>query len=273
MTLLMGMISLVLVVACVNVSGILIAQGITRHREMAVRLSLGATRARLVRQLLAETAAISLLGAAGGLLLARVLVALSAAWLGTMPFPIVISLGVDGRVTAYTAGLSLVAAFITGLLPALRTSSAQPMAAIKGDETALWPARGFGGSWSSPQVALSMTLVVLAACSRARSRRREPSIRASIRGRRVDDGRSWHGGYTPSDRGRLSARRSSIASGASRHRTRDAVRGRCRVGSRRFVLDSVRRACPARTMTSSLDGNIVEPGLLRDARHSDCGGT
>jgi predicted permease len=162
MTLLMGMISLVLVVACVNVSGILIAKGITRHREMAVRLSLGATRARLVRQLLAETAAISLLGAAGGLLLARVLVALSAAWLGTMPFPIVISLGIDARVTAYTAGLSLVAAFITGLLPALRTSNAQPNAAIKGDETGPLAGTRLRRLMVVGQVALSMMLVVLA---------------------------------------------------------------------------------------------------------------
>jgi predicted permease len=162
MTLLMGMISLVLVVACVNVSGILIAKGITRHREMAVRLSLGATRARLVRQLLAETAAISLLGAAGGLLLAHVLVALSAAWLGTMPFPIVISLGVDARVTVYTAGLSLVGAFITGLLPALRTSSAQPIAAIKGDETGPLAGTRLRRLMVVAQVALSMMLVVLA---------------------------------------------------------------------------------------------------------------
>ena len=134
MSLLTALIGLVLVVACVNVSGILIARGIARHQEMAVRLSLGATRARLVRQLLTETAAITLLGAAGGLVLARTAMALVAAWMSGLPFPIAISLDIDARVTGYAVGLSVGAAFIAGLLPALRASRTQPISAIKGDD-------------------------------------------------------------------------------------------------------------------------------------------
>ena len=162
MSLLTALIGLVLVVACVNVSGILIARGIARHQEMAVRLSLGATRARLVRQLLTETAAITLLGAAGGLLLARVAIAFVAAWMGGMPFPIVISLGIDARVTGYAVGLSVVAAFIVGLLPALRASSTQPISAIKGDDIGLFAGTRLRRFMVVAQVALSMMFVVLA---------------------------------------------------------------------------------------------------------------
>jgi predicted permease len=161
-TLLTGMISIVLVVACVNVSGILMAKGMARHQEMALRISLGATRGRLVRQLLTETAAICVLGAVGGFLLARGFVTLLAAWLGTLPFPVVVSFGVDGRVTVYTMGLSLVAAFIAGVLPALRTSRVQPIAAIKGDEVGVLAGTRLRRLAVVGQVALSMTLVVVA---------------------------------------------------------------------------------------------------------------
>ena len=179
MSLLTALIGLVLVVACVNVSGILIARGIARHQEMAVRLSLGATRARLVRQLLTETAAITLLGAAGGLVLARAAMALVAAWMSGLPFPIAISLGIDARVTGYAVGLSVVAAFIAGLLPALRASRTQPIAAIKGDDIGLFAGTRLRRFMVVAQVALSMALVVVPVSSPGRLARPLWSIPAS----------------------------------------------------------------------------------------------
>jgi predicted permease len=129
--LLMGMVSLVVLVACANVSGILLARASARRREIAVRLSLGADRARVVRQLLTETAVLFVLAGAAGLVLARIGTAVLVSRLPALPFPLALSLPFDSPVVAFTLGLSLLAAFASGLAPALQASKAQPVAALK----------------------------------------------------------------------------------------------------------------------------------------------
>jgi len=161
-TMLMGIVSLVLLVACANVSGILLARAAARKREIAVRLSMGAGRARLVRQLLTETALLFFLGGAAGLLLARVLTTLLVSWLPTLPFPVAVSLTPDIRVVAFTAALSLISALASGLAPALQTSRANPVIALKDDSQGPSGRSRLRHAFVISQVALSVALVVAA---------------------------------------------------------------------------------------------------------------
>ena len=133
MMVLMALVSLVLIAACANVSGILLARGAARRREMAVRLSIGASRWRLVRQLLMETIILFAAGGALGVVLARTMTALLVRGLPTLPFPVMVSLALDVRVLAFTIGLSLLAALLFGLAPALQVSKAAPASALKED--------------------------------------------------------------------------------------------------------------------------------------------
>ncbi len=158
--LLMALVSLVLLVACGNVAGVLLARAAARRREMAVRLSIGASRARLVRQLLVETIVLFLLGGAAGVALARTMTSLLVARLPPLPFPISVSLALDGRVLAFTIGLSLIAALVFGLAPALQASRPDPVAALK-DESPGAAGRGrLRQAFVLAQVAASVALVV-----------------------------------------------------------------------------------------------------------------
>ena len=118
---LLGSVGLLLLIACVNVSSLLVARGAGRSREMAVRTSLGAPRARLVRQLLVEATAIGLAGGLAGLVLAAAAVEAVRQW-GPAEVPRLASASLDGRVLAFSAVAALVSTAFFGLLPALRTS-------------------------------------------------------------------------------------------------------------------------------------------------------
>ncbi|HEY3740719.1 MAG TPA: ADOP family duplicated permease [Bryobacteraceae bacterium] len=116
--LLLALAGLVLLIACANVASLLLARASTRTRELAVRLSLGASRARLMQQLLIESLMLSVAGALGGLAVAQLAnVALARTTLPT-PFPIHLTAETDWRVALYAALLSIVAALACGLLPA-----------------------------------------------------------------------------------------------------------------------------------------------------------
>ena len=159
-TLLMGMVSFVLLVACANVSGILLARGAARRREIAVRLSLGAARGRLIRQLLTETAVLFAIGGGAGFVLARGLTSLLVTWMSALPFPVVLSLTLDSHVMAFTTGISLLAALASGLAPALQTSTAHPIGALKDEAQGLSSRSRLRHGFVIAQVALSVTLVV-----------------------------------------------------------------------------------------------------------------
>jgi putative ABC transport system permease protein len=127
---LLGAVGCVLLIACVNVANLLLARASVRAAEIAVRATLGATRGRLVRQLLTESLLMGLLGATGGLLLARW--GVDALMRLEPGLPRLNTVQVDGRVLAFTAALALVTSLLFGLLPAMRLASADLSVMIKG---------------------------------------------------------------------------------------------------------------------------------------------
>ncbi|NPC86092.1 ABC transporter permease, partial [Pyxidicoccus fallax] len=119
--LLMGAVGLVLLIACANLTHLLLARAASREGELSVRLALGASRGRLARELLLESALLSLLGGAAGLLAA--MWALDAlAVLGPRDIPRIEEVSLDRAVLAFTAGLSVLTTFLFGLVPALHAS-------------------------------------------------------------------------------------------------------------------------------------------------------
>lgn len=142
---------ILLLVACANLANQLLARAIQRGREIAVRLSLGATRARVVRQLLAETALLALMASALGIVLARWLLDGLRAWFIALPFRIPI----DGRVLAFTIALAMVTALAFGLTPALRATRTDLTGALKDGAS--------GGGYRRSRLRSALVVVQIAA--------------------------------------------------------------------------------------------------------------
>jgi predicted permease len=159
--LLTAIVMLVLAIACANLAGVLLARAAARRTEIAVRLALGAGRARLVRQLLAETLMLFALGGGGGLLMARGLTSVLVSLLPALPFPVNVSLALDLRGVLFTTGLVLAAALLSGLAPALQASKADVVSALKDDAQS--PSRlRLRHGFVIAQVAFSILLIVVA---------------------------------------------------------------------------------------------------------------
>ena len=159
---LMCMVGLVLLIACANVANLLIARGFMRQKEIAVRLSLGASRGQLVRQMLIESLVLSCAGGVVGIVLA---IALTRGLLALVPSngqPILIQAVPDARILAFTLALTFATGVIFGLLPALRASRPDPWTTLKDTVGAI---AGTGGSLFlrkglvAAQVALSFLLL------------------------------------------------------------------------------------------------------------------
>ncbi len=159
---LMCMVGLVLLIACANVANLLIARGFMRQKEIAVRLSLGASRGRLVRQLLVESLVLSAAGGIVGLGLAFVLTRGLLALIPSDGQPLLVRPEPDVRILAFTLGLTCLTGIVFGLLPALRASRPDPWVTLKDTVGSI---AGTGGSLFlrkglvTAQVALSFLLL------------------------------------------------------------------------------------------------------------------
>ncbi len=135
---LLGAVGLVLLIACANVANLLLVRATSRHREIAIRRTLGAGRGRVVRQLLTESVLLSLLGAVFGLALAWVCVDVLGAT-ERVPIPRPNPIGLDGTVFLFTLGISLLVGILSGLAPALRPSQLQLSEQLKAGTGTLTP--------------------------------------------------------------------------------------------------------------------------------------
>jgi len=154
---LMGIVGLILMLACVNLSGLLLARSAARQREISIRLAIGAGRARLVRQLLTESFVLASIGGAVGLLLADWLSArLVTLFIGGRELEL--SVAPDWRVIAFTTAVSLAACVAAGLAPALQAVRVTLNPALK--EVRAHGHRRFGQALVVAQLAISMVLIV-----------------------------------------------------------------------------------------------------------------
>jgi predicted permease len=160
--LLLALVSVVLIIASANVAGVLLARAVGRRREIAVRMAIGAGRARVVRQLLTETMLLFLLAGVAGLIVARWTTSLLLSALPAFTIPIDVSLPLDGRVIAFTIGIALVAALLSGLAPALHVSKAELVSGLKDESQGPSGKLHTRSLFVVAQVAFSIVLVIVA---------------------------------------------------------------------------------------------------------------
>jgi predicted permease len=158
---LMVVAGLVLLTACVNLAGLLLARAADRGKEIAIRLALGASQGQLLRQLLTESLLLSLAGGAAGILVAFWLTDLVNVWHPPIDVPIIPQVVIDTRVLIFAAGVSLLAAFLFGLAPALQSVRAGLAGAMRNDAPSPKLRRlNLRDVLVTVQVALSMVLLV-----------------------------------------------------------------------------------------------------------------
>jgi predicted permease len=160
---LMAVVGLVLLIACANLANLLLARATVRRREVAIRLALGVSRARLVRQLLTESVVVALVGGAAGFGVAAYLTRLLPRLLPDVP-EVAFDLSPDGRVLLFAAVLAVVTGLVFGLLPALQASRTDIQGVLKADSPGSGSRRSrLRSAFLVAQVSLATVLLVAAA--------------------------------------------------------------------------------------------------------------
>jgi putative ABC transport system permease protein len=156
---LLGAIGFLLLIACANLSNLLLVRAIGRQKEVAIRSALGASRARLVQQVLIESVLLALCGGLAGIFLAfwgtKIIVAI-----GVRVIPQLVGVSLDSRVLAFTAGLSLLTGLLFGSVPALRVSAASISDTLKDGARSVSAGHDtFRGALAIGEIALSLVLL------------------------------------------------------------------------------------------------------------------
>ncbi len=160
---LMAAVGVVLLIACANVANLLISRASARRKEIAIRMAIGAGRARLIRQLLTESLLLSSMGAVLGVLFAEWASRMLVRFLDTSNSTVVLDLSIDLRVLAFTMGVAVATGILFGLAPAWQGTRVDPHSAMKATARGVVESHarfGLGKMLVTMQVALSLVLLV-----------------------------------------------------------------------------------------------------------------
>ena len=157
---LLGAVGFILLIACANVANLLLARGAARRQEVAVRASLGASRSRLIRQLLTESALLSIFGGTFGLLLALWGVPLLVRLVPPGMIPRLSEVHIDAEILTFTLLLSLITSLLFGVAPAIQLSKARLSEFLRQDDRRVTGARSLRSSLVAGEVALSLVLLI-----------------------------------------------------------------------------------------------------------------
>ncbi len=157
---LMTVVGLVLLIACANVASLLLARAASRQHELAIRQSIGASRGRIVRQLLAESLLLAIWGTVAGLLLNFAMAALANRIRLPLPVPIRLQIQPDWRLLSYAIGLAMASALVCGLMPALKATKRDVQTALKLGERSVAARLGFRSVLVIAQLTSSVVLLL-----------------------------------------------------------------------------------------------------------------
>ena len=161
--LLFALVFLILLIACTNIGGMLLARGMARAKDVSLRMALGASREQIVRLLLTESLVLSTAGALLGIGLSLLLIRLMSAMIPALPLPVSVELRLDWRVVTFSGALAIVTALLSGLWPALDASKHDLVSTFRTDVAARGPRRlRLRHAFVVAQMALSVLLVVTA---------------------------------------------------------------------------------------------------------------
>jgi predicted permease len=156
---------MVLLIACANLANLMLARASAREREVAIRLALGASRGRLIQQLMVENLLLAAIGAGAGMLLAQGLTRALISFFTTQFSRVTLNLGMDWRVLGFTAAVAVLTCLFFGLMPAIKATATPPIVAMKTGNRSVSSGRerfALRRMLVVAQVAMSMVLLVSA---------------------------------------------------------------------------------------------------------------